>query len=413
MKSIILVENKVYYDNWNVDVQSNPDVDIRLVDNCYESLNDRLIDLCDRIITVTSNAIVSYRDLMDFNKAAIEYEQPLAAMSLAEPFAKFKEMESRKNCIYHIIDKIQPVVCSLECKQLKALVAPLKATPIGWNATFSIFDKFTAYGMFPVEATPLDTYFTCNMILGYVEKPLASVVVIYQDSDKHWLHDMSASLPNWVELVLVETKYLGDIDSKKVSGAELNNVKVNHDTRTTIAEFNYFGGLDFSAARNAAKSLATGRYIISLDADERLVAAQHRQLKDILIELERPAKADVWGIINRSYNWSNLYKDAKGFATAQVPVQCRIFRNIPEIYWVSKIHESVDVIINEQGKVMLDSSILFIHEGYKIDKEAMLLKLDRNINGLLSQPELLDKYNGVYRDRLIETIQKREEIIKT
>jgi len=81
---------------------------------------------------------------------------------------------------------------------------------------------------------------------------------------------------------------------------------------------------DFSKARNYAKSLCTGDWILSIDADEYLDEDVIPQLKELML-----TSKDAIGIQLKS-----------GTMKYHVP---RLFRNKPNVFWYGRIHELVNV----------------------------------------------------------------------
>jgi len=84
---------------------------------------------------------------------------------------------------------------------------------------------------------------------------------------------------------------------------------------------------DFAAARNAALEHATGNWILMLDADEELPAAQHARLQADMKNAS--AIASRLPLINAGQE-----KEGRSF----VP---RLFRNLPGAYYTGRIHEQV------------------------------------------------------------------------
>ena len=84
---------------------------------------------------------------------------------------------------------------------------------------------------------------------------------------------------------------------------------------------------DFAAARNAAIEHATGDWILILDADEEVTAAQHARLE---------ADMKQAGVIGHRLPLVNFGQENEG--RSFIP---RLFRNAPGVFFLGRIHEQV------------------------------------------------------------------------
>ena len=126
---------------------------------------------------------------------------------------------------------------------------------------------------------------------------------------------------------------------------------------------------DFSAARNAALEHATGDWILMLDADEELPAAEHARL---LSDMKR---ADV---IAFRLPLVNQGEEAQGRHC--VP---RLFRNAPGVYFYSRIHEQVFPSLIQCGKAWEMKTAIgtaqLLHHGYAKEIVRDRNKIERNL----------------------------------
>lgn len=122
---------------------------------------------------------------------------------------------------------------------------------------------------------------------------------------------------------------------------------------------------DFSAARNASLALATGRWILVLDADETLSPDSAAALRRIVAGPADHACA----LIQRNA----LAADAGHVAVRIV----RLFPNRPEVRFERPIHEQVNTSLERVGVRIVDTEIAFDHSGYA-DARIMPAKLARN-----------------------------------
>ncbi len=129
---------------------------------------------------------------------------------------------------------------------------------------------------------------------------------------------------------------------------------------------------DFSGPRNAAIDQANARWILMLDADERLSPGQENRLRKHL-----SANVDGWTVRIRSVlgeeTGGQLYEHA-------FP---RLFRNDPRFRFRGRVHEQIVDSILEVGGALRDSSIIIDHAGYALSAEERRGKLLRNRRLLL------------------------------
>lgn len=153
------------------------------------------------------------------------------------------------------------------------------------------------------------------------------------------------------ELVVVDTGSTdGTPDLARAAGATLRQIPWPHD---------------FSAARNASLALATGRWILVLDADETLPPDSVAALRRIVAGPADHACA----LIQRNA----LAADAGHVAVRIV----RLFPNRPEVRFERPIHEQVNTSLERAGLPIRDTEIAFDHSGYA-DARVMPAKLERN-----------------------------------
>jgi glycosyltransferase involved in cell wall biosynthesis/ADP-heptose:LPS heptosyltransferase/predicted Zn-dependent protease len=126
---------------------------------------------------------------------------------------------------------------------------------------------------------------------------------------------------------------------------------------------------DFSAARNAALEHATGDWILVLDADEELPAAQHAKL---LTDMKNSgAMAYRLPLVN-----SGLEAEGQSF----VP---RLFRNVPGAYYYGRVHEqifpSLLPLCKSWGLKAAMGTAELMHHGYGKEMVRDRNKIERNL----------------------------------
>jgi glycosyltransferase involved in cell wall biosynthesis len=127
---------------------------------------------------------------------------------------------------------------------------------------------------------------------------------------------------------------------------------------------------DFSKARNAALAMATRRWILVLDADERLSPRSREFVRTLGSQ-----PADLSGVWTRIYNFAEDYKGTGAMSNMLV----RAFPNDERIRYRNPIHEFVALDGNETGMPAKMSPIEIIHFGYRGDVMLERNKHERNM----------------------------------
>ncbi|MDB4895815.1 MAG: hypothetical protein JWN15_2077 [Firmicutes bacterium] len=139
---------------------------------------------------------------------------------------------------------------------------------------------------------------------------------------------------------------------------------------------------DFAAARNVALSLASGEWILWLDADEELLPESRECLPSLL------SAGDTEGYFIQLHNLLGSRADPE----TEVALLFRLWRNRPEYRFVGTVHEQILPAIrsvNPQAKVA-HSPLQVMHYGYLREHVAAKGKENRNLalleEGLRAQP---------------------------
>lgn len=137
------------------------------------------------------------------------------------------------------------------------------------------------------------------------------------------------------EIVVVDT---GSKD-KTITVAEEHGAKIGH----------FVWCDDFSAARNVSLSLATGDWIIWLDADDILPAECHAPIRNL-----------VEGARDKAYFF---VLDDQGYEQVSC-LQLRLFPNLPGAQFEMPVHEQVSPSLAQLGLEMVPTEIRVEHTGY-------------------------------------------------
>ncbi len=136
-------------------------------------------------------------------------------------------------------------------------------------------------------------------------------------------------------------------------------------------------GINFSQIRNFMKSLASGKWIISIDMDEIIPTFQHDELISELNKYKN--NDDILGlrvaILSPATNVSESDKLERVLSGA-----VRIFKNKDDILWMGEIHELIEWTIPQEK--IGDINLTYHHFGYLMTKEQSMQKFKRNIIGL-------------------------------
>jgi tetratricopeptide (TPR) repeat protein len=125
----------------------------------------------------------------------------------------------------------------------------------------------------------------------------------------------------------------------------------------------------FGAARNESLRHARGKWLLWLDADDRLDADNRKHLESLLANLGD--ELDAYAMKVRSV----LDNDRTSFRLLD---QVRLFRNHPQIRWDYRIHEQILPAVNRAGGGVRWANVIIDHVGYQ-QEGARRGKLERNL----------------------------------
>ena len=106
---------------------------------------------------------------------------------------------------------------------------------------------------------------------------------------------------------------------------------------------------DFAAARNASLELATGDWILWLDADDLLPGEYHGSIRSLMSRGRD--KAYFFALDDRGYESVSC-------------LQMRLFPNLPGVNFQMPIHEQVTISLADLGIEMIPADVRVVHTGY-------------------------------------------------
>jgi glycosyltransferase involved in cell wall biosynthesis len=125
----------------------------------------------------------------------------------------------------------------------------------------------------------------------------------------------------------------------------------------------------FAAARNECLRHARGKWILWVDADDRLDSDNRERLSAVLASLGD--ELDAYAMKVRSV----LDAQRSSFRLLD---QVRLFRNLPGVLWHYRVHEQILPAVNRLGGAVRWADVIIDHVGY-VNAEARRGKLQRNL----------------------------------
>ena len=158
---------------------------------------------------------------------------------------------------------------------------------------------------------------------------------------------------------------------------------------------------DFAAAKNFAIEQAKGEWIALLDADEYFSAGDTKKIMPFLkYIMADPKLRNSWLVIQCP--WAQLDDTGK---VAEVFTQERIFRNLPTIRYEGKIHEKLNVHVDN---TVYGEDITIMHTGYTATSIVRTNKIERNIS-MLEEELKKDPDNLNYKGYLAEALAAKAQ----
>ncbi len=203
-----------------------------------------------------------------------------------------------------------------------------------------------------------------------MESKLLSVCMIVRNEEA-MLQGCLESLQNCAEEIIV-------VDT----GSSDQTIAIARSFGATVLEFPWNN--NFAEARNVALAAASGKWILSIDADERV------QNPEELRWLVEQATEEFYGFL---VNLSS-FSENNGARSRYVSQLLRLFRNDERIRFEGRIHEQLVECFAPNGLRFAPSNIEIEHLGYSLSAEQMQQKQERNLR--LLHAALNDNPNDAY-----------------
>lgn len=198
------------------------------------------------------------------------------------------------------------------------------------------------------------------------------------------------------EVIVVDT---GSTDQTKQVAEQAGAIVLSHTWQE-----------DFSAARNASLEMATGDWILFLDADETLAPGTGQALQQLTTKEMEGYFIKIINLIGE-----------EGSIETSPDLVFRMFRNKSEYRFRGRIHEQiVDVILenNKQATFQIAEGVVIMHYGYLNQQIHEKDKKTRNLtmieNELKQSPtnKILHYHYGIELYRSDRFVEAAEELIK-
>jgi len=173
-------------------------------------------------------------------------------------------------------------------------------------------------------------------------------------NEENFLADCLESVKNIAdEIIVVDT------------GSTDRSVEIAKKYNSQIHKYTWCN--DFSAARNESIKYAKGKWILWLDADERLQIKSLGELKKIIKSTQKPTVFQV-----------QIHSPIKNGNYKRLSSAHRLFKNNVGIKFSGRVHEQIS--LNQNGTKIEEqkSNIIINHLGYDLEKDKQQMKSRRN-----------------------------------
>ncbi len=212
--------------------------------------------------------------------------------------------------------------------------------------------------------TEIETHSEKHFSSAAQTQPLLSLSMIVKNEQKYLPGCLESVRDIVDEIVILDT---GSTDETK-------NIAKSFGARIYETQWRE----DFSLARNESLSHCNGKWILYLDADERVVYPSPSELRTLIENADPSVGAFYCLIESEHYQMDGSTEVHRGGYP-------RIFRNLgyPKIKFVGRVHEQIAPSIFQNGLSIQFSDVKILHLGYNQSREVMESKIRRNYSMLI------------------------------
>jgi hypothetical protein len=194
---------------------------------------------------------------------------------------------------------------------------------------------------------------------------LLSVCIIHPSKTN--LSRLISRLPKGTQIVSCAVEQKDEFDEAfEVIANTPNIVSIRYNYKDYGIDF------DFSAIRNKMDELASGKWVLHIDSDEYLATFPEDAIAEIQAIDEAGAIGGWITISGLMYDSSDEEKPRERYAFHT----CRLLKRNAGLSWEGICHEIPTT--NDEQVPFVDTDIVLIHDGYKIDVDGFQDKSERN-----------------------------------
>lgn len=186
--------------------------------------------------------------------------------------------------------------------------------------------------------------------------PILTLSMIVKNEEKYLAECLESVKGLADEIVIVDT------------GSTDNTIEIAKKYNAKVFNFSWIN--DFSAARNYALSKSNGKWILYLDADERLKPDSKTALKNHILNSTNAALC-------------NVISGGSNQGSSNIMQYARLFPNNNNLQFDGAVHEQIEPSLLKNGYLLEKTKIEIIHLGYDVNNNILTEKAKRNLDLLL------------------------------
>lgn len=218
---------------------------------------------------------------------------------------------------------------------------------------------------------------------------LLSACLIVKNEEKNLSNCLNSVKPFVDEIIIVDT------------GSKDKTIQIAESFGSKVIHINWSG--NFSKARNEVLKHTSGKWILSIDADETLDASVK------IRELLSNCPENIGGFFIERHN--RFYDFGEKKLLTEARNNLRIFRNHPAVKWRRNVHEQISDSIIEAGFIHGNAPARIFHYiNYLSEKELKEKHLGYlNLLAISLKENLIDFYSLFFRAQTYCLLERKEE----